>query len=296
MSKRAGVILGLIVAAVVAVAVIPISILLVGGHEEPPASKPTPTEPDVPAPTSTPRGPAENDEWYGGGSYQTVDVFLVDEALPVDDAPHERGIGLSATPASADGAPVFADPEEEPVAWLPQEQRYGGTVVPVVEEHEHWVKVLLVGRQARAGDGDPGQLSGWLRKADIELAEQDNSVEVDLEAHTIDIVTGTGDDASRETVSTDFAWGTEATPTPMGRSFVMLTEVTSFDYTRGHPIVYLSVQSPTLATFGGDDVAITAFHYHDLHSGDISNGCLRVDADAIEKLADLPEGTPVYIE
>ena len=66
-------------------------------------------------------------------------------------------------------------------------------------------------------------------------------------------------------------------------------------YTRGHPIVYLSAQSPTLDGFAGASVAVTAFHYHDDRSGSISNGCLRVDPDAITALAQLPLGTPVII-
>ncbi len=68
-----------------------------------------------------------------------------------------------------------------------------------------------------------------------------------------------------------------------------------FTYTRGNPIVYLSVQSPTLDGFDGANVAITAFHYHDWRSGQISNGCIRLDAAPIAKLAELPLGTPVYI-
>ena len=99
-----------------------------------------------------------------------------------------------------------------------------------------------------------------------------------------------------ERVANDFGSGTAATPTPLGRAFIMTTAVVpEYWYTRGHPIVYLSVQSQTLDGFGGADVAITAFHYHDDRSGAISNGCIRVDPDAITKLAELPLGTPVVI-
>ncbi|WP_119697916.1 L,D-transpeptidase [Microbacterium halotolerans] len=295
MSKRAVGIAGIVVATLVVVAMIPLAVIWVRGITAQPSADPAPTPTATVDPSPTPSGPAENSSSYSADDYPVVDVFMVNGALPVDDAPDEPAIGVTATPDEVDGAAVFADPAEDPVAWLPQKQRYGGTVVPVIEQHDHWVKVLLVGRQARAGDGDAGQLTGWLRADDVQLEGLDSSVEVDLGAGTVDIVTGAGDDARRETIATDFAWGTDATPTPKGRSFVMMTEVTSFAYARGHPIVYLSVQSSTLAGFGGQDVAITAFHYHDVRSGAISNGCIRVDADAITKLAALPEGTPIYV-
>ena len=164
--------------------------------------------------------------------------------------------------------------------------------MPVVERQKHWVKVLLTGRQAVPSQGNPAQVAGWLRVADVELAPSDALVVVSISARTIDVVRG----GVAERVATDFAWGTEKTPTPLGRTFVMTTRtVPEYGYTRGHPIVYWGVQSPTLDGFGGADAAVAAFHYHDARSGPISNGCIRVDPAAITKLAELPPGTPVIV-
>src|SRR5690606_12862558 len=237
-----------------------------------------------------------NTRAYEAGDLPRADVFGIHPELPVDDAPDERAVGVTAHPQSADGAPVFSDPTGEPVAWLGQEQQFGGTRLPVVELEENWARVLLVGRQAPAGQGDASQLSGWMRVADLELTPIEKSVRVDLAARTIEIVTENGDDIGNEVVATDFASGTDATPTPLGRTFIMFEDVVeSLGYTRGHPIVYLGVQSPTLAGYDGQSVAVTAFHYHDVRSGPISNGCIRVAPETIEALAALPEGTPVYI-
>ncbi len=187
---------------------------------------------------------------------------------------------------------MFADPAGQPVASLSATQRYGGAVVPVVRRYDDWVKVLLVGRQGVPPQGDPAQVSGWLRMADVTLAPQDARIVVSLSARTIDIVSRAG----TERVATDFGSGATDTPTPVGRAFVMMTRTApDLGYTRGHPLVYLSVQSRTLAGFGGADVAVTAFHYHDDRSGAISNGCIRVSADVIERLAQLPEGTLVEV-
>lgn len=251
---------------------------------------PTPTPEPEPEPEPEPTEHPEDTSDYDVSSLPAAHVFSVIPELPVDDDPLADTTGLVAHPV-ADAAPVFAAPGEEPVAQLPREQQFDGTIVPVIEQEEHWVRVLLVGRQGLPGDGDPAQLSGWLRAADVTLSELSHTVEVSIGDGTIDIV---GPDGA-ERVADGFAWGTEATPTPLGRSFIQMTRVTSFSYARGHPLVYLSVQSPTLAGFDGAESAVTAFHYHDVRSGAVSNGCIRVGADTITRLAELPPGTAVYI-
>lgn len=252
---------------------------------------PTPVSTPTPTPTPTPTGPAENTTEYDLQALPEVNVFAVIDALPVDDDPYGAFTGDAVTAVGA-SAPVFADPTGEPVAALPRDYAYDGTTVPVIEQHEHWARVLLTGRSARPSEGDPAQVTGWVRMADVATSTVDAVVEVSLADRTIDIVRA--GDATR--IATDFAWGTEATPTPEGRAFIMLSRaVPSFAYTRGHPIVYLSVQSPTLDGFDGADAAVTAFHYHDARSGAISNGCIRVDPDAITALAELPLGTPVVV-
>ncbi|MGO2745265.1 L,D-transpeptidase [Microbacterium sp.] len=249
-----------------------------------PLSTPTPT------PTPTPTGFPANAGVYDAAALPEANVFAVLPQLPVDPTPQAPFAGYTAR-ATTDIVPVWADPLGEPVASLRREYRYGGTTVAVIEKQDDWVRVLLTGRQSTPSTGDPAQLTGWLRTADVELALTDTTVEVSLSARTIDIIRA----GVVERIATDFGWGTDQTPTPIGRTFIHLSEVTSFDYTRGFPVVYLSLQSPTLDGFGGQDVAITAFHYHDEHSGSISNGCLRLDEAAITTLAGLPEGTGVTI-
>ncbi|MGU3643958.1 L,D-transpeptidase [Microbacterium sp. C23T] len=254
-------------------------------------STPTPTRTPTPTPTPTPTGFAANTASYDVTTLPQINVFAVIPALPVDDAAFTVPLPAHAV-AKGIGAPVWADPTAAPVAYLPHEFPYDGTSVPVVEEQENWVKVLLTGRQAVPSQGNPAQTTGWMRKTDVDLAPTDTSVVVSISGRTIDIVRA----GVPERIASDFAWGTDRTPTPLGRAFIMTTRVVpEYAYTRGHPIVYLSVQSPTLDGFGGADVAVTAFHYHDDRSGPISNGCLRVDPEAITKLSELPLGTPVIV-
>lgn len=259
------------------------------------APTPTPTATVEPAPMSTPTptqiGPAADTNAYDLAGLPEITVFAVVPELPVDDDPFGALPGVTAR-AKGTLAAVFAEPGAAPVASLPRDYYYDGTVVPVIEKYDAWVKVMLVGRQAYPSGGDSGQLTGWLRTQDVELTAQEAVVEVSLADRTVDIVRG----EDRQRVAADFGSGVEATPTPLGRSFIMMvrTEPT-FAYTRGNPIIYLSVQSPTLDGFDGGDVAVTAFHYHDARSGRVSNGCLRVDEAAAHALSALPLGTPVII-
>lgn len=236
-------------------------------------------------------GEPANTTAYDTASLPQIDVWTVNPALPVDDDPFGAVTGELAQPVSA--APIFADPTGQPIGYLPREAAYGGTIVPVVVHDSHWVKVLLAGRQGLPPEGSAAQAVGWLRVADVELTRAESFVEVHLEARTIDIVTAAG----RERVASDFAWGKPSTPTPVGRTFVMLTRVVpEFTYTMGHPLVYLGVQSPTLAGFDGGEVAVTAFHYYRERSGPNSFGCIYLDGVATDRLAQLPAGTPVLVQ
>lgn len=245
----------------------------------------------LPTPTPTPTGFPANTAVYDTAGLPQVDVFALIPALPVDADPDAPFAGFAAR-AKAGAVPVWADPTGEPVAALPRDFEFDGTTVAVVEKQEHWLRVLLTGRQALPSSGNPAQLSGWVRATDVDLTPVESTVEVSIAARTIDIVRGD----ARERIATDFAWGTPETPTPLGRSFIMMARaVPEFGYTRGNPLIYLSVQSPTLDGFGGDPAAVTAFHYHDARTGPISNGCIRLDAATIATLAQLPQGTGVRI-
>lgn len=261
---------------------------------EPAPAAPTSTPTPAPTPTPNPAVPAAlpaNTTAYDAATLPQVDVFAVIPALPVDDDPFGALTGLGARPLAA-GAPVFADPAGQPVGFLPRDLTFDGTTAPVIQRDENWVRVLLVGRQAYPSQGSPAQVTGWLRAADVEVAPLEASVEVSLSARTIDIVRA----GVAERIASDFGSGVPETPTPVGRTYIMTTRIEpSFGYTRGYPLVYLAAQSPTLDGFGGADVAVTAFHYHDARTGSLSNGCLRVDPLAIEALAALPAGTPVTI-
>jgi hypothetical protein len=252
---------------------------------------PTPRSTPTPTRTATPTQFPANKKKYDLKALPQVNVFALIPALPLDDDAFGAFEGDVAR-ALGNGAPVFSDPTGQPVGYLARDYQHDGTTVPIVEKQKFWVKVLLAGRQAVPSQGTSAQVAGWLRTQDIQTTPTAAEVEVSISSRTIDIVRA----GVPQRVATDFGWGRAETPTPLGRTFIMTSAVVpGYEYTRGHPIVYFGVQSPTMDGFGGADIAVTAFHYHDQRSGAISNGCIRVDPAAITRLAELPLGTPVVI-
>lgn len=270
-----------------------VAVLVSGASATPGPVQGLPVAPVMPIATEPPAttGAPENATAYDIDALPQIDVWSITPGIPVDDDPFAPMTGDLAQPLAA-GAPIFADPTGVPIGYLPREGSYGGTAVPVVIRDTHWVKVLLAGRQSVPPEGTAAQTVGWLRIADVELTPVQSYIEVHLEAHTVDIVTARG----VERVASDFSWGKPSTPTPVGRTFVMLTRVVpEFAYTLGHPLIYLGVQSPAMAGFDGGEVAVTAFHYYRERSGANSFGCIYLDGPATDRLAQLPAGTPVII-
>ena len=107
-------------------------------------------------------GPDADPTSYDLAALPLIDVWTVNPALPVDDAPFAPMTGDLARPLGA-GAPVFAAPGSAPLGYLARDGIYGGSTVPVVAETEHWVKVLVAGRQGTPPSGTPAQAAGWLR-------------------------------------------------------------------------------------------------------------------------------------
>ena len=255
-----------------------------------PEPKATPAPPPTRTPTPSPAPSATPEPVYDLAGLPIQDAFAIQPQLPLDDEPGGGFTGLVAAP-KADAIPVFASADAaQPIAMLPRTNSYGDTAVPVVRFGDGLrAQVLLPGRQAAPS---PGQIAGWVRLADVQLTQAAATVEVNLRDRTLDIVHA---DGSHERVASDFGWGAPETPTPLGRTFIMTTIPDAAPYVRGHLVVYTGQQSQTIAGFDGASVAVVAFHYYDDRSGPISNGCIRLDAAAIDRMAQLPAGTPVRV-
>ncbi|MEU8307710.1 L,D-transpeptidase [Actinomadura sp. NPDC048955] len=201
--------------------------------------------------------------------------------LPRDEAPSAKSDGTVVHPN--DAVPVSAKPGAPAVAELPSTQLKGPTWVPVVESRPGWRRVLLPSR--------PNGVTGWIPDSGLKSARSSSAVKVDLGDKKLTLSQG-----GRQVGSWSVAIGAPKTPTPTGRTF-MLASLAPAKPTFSPLVLPVGAHSATLDTFGGGPGTV-AFHgwpSKSVFGKAVTHGCVRVPADALNKLAKVPLGTPVQI-
>ncbi|NUO97768.1 MAG: L,D-transpeptidase, partial [Nonomuraea sp.] len=165
---------------------------------------------------------------------------------------------------------------------------YGATRVFLVERDEgEWLQVLLPIR--------PNGSKGWIRAADVTLAETSYRVEIDRGAFRFTVY-----DGDRPVRTGKVATGEAGTPTPPGRYFFTeLVKPVGDGGAYGAYAFGLSGFSPVLKSFAGGPGQL-AIHGTDKPSAigtRASHGCVRVGNDDITWMAkNLAIGTPVVVK
>lgn len=182
--------------------------------------------------------------------------------------------------------PVYRAPGAAPFAMLPVQEISSDTWVPVVAQEDGWVQVLLPSR--------PNGSVGWLSTQDSALAVTRTSyrVEVDRVAFRLTLIRD-GTPVAAWTIGV----GKESAPTPAGRTFVMAS-LTDEKQTYSPVILPLGIHSTSHETFGGGPGTTGIHTWPDpgVFGTRSSDGCVRVPADALHRLAaEVPLGTPVLI-
>ncbi len=201
------------------------------------------------------------------------------------DAPRDRGVdptdGEVAHPRRS--VPVYAEPGRRPFAKVGPRQ-LGPTWLPVVDRRGGWSKVLLPSR--------PNGASGWVRTALLERATTPYLVRVHLGSRTLELVK---DGATAGTW--DVAVGAPGTPTPTGRTFVLGSVVD--DQQGFSPVILpLGSHSDTLDTYGGGPGTVAFHGWPDtsVFGQAVSHGCVRVPAEALDLLRQVPLGSLVIVD
>jgi len=149
-----------------------------------------------------------------------------------------------------------------------------------------WVEVMLPRR--------PNGSTGWVRAADVTMADDDWRLQVELGAHRLTVWKG-ADVIRQETV----AVGMASAPTPTGDFFLTETIETGRPSGPYGPWAFgLSAFSDVYTSFAGGPGQIGLHGTNDPQAlgGDVSHGCIRVTNEAITDLAQrVPPGTPISI-
>jgi lipoprotein-anchoring transpeptidase ErfK/SrfK len=178
--------------------------------------------------------------------------------------------------------------EDEPTVVLDNPNENGAPLVFLVEDDlGDWLQVLLPIR--------PNGSTGFIRTADVELARNSYSIDIELSAHRLTVTKG--DEVIADEV---IGVGTAATPTPGGKYYLKeLLEPPDPNGVYGPYAYGLSGFSNVLEEFNGGPgvIGLHGTNQPELLGTDVSKGCIRMSNEAITKLAEvLPLGTPVHIE
>ncbi len=215
----------------------------------------------------------------------TTTTFPLPPAFPTPTTtPAYRHLVATAVGPSID---VFAAPDAVAgPAWTLPNPRPSGSeqVFLVVGQQRGWLNVLVPVR--------PNGSTGWIRTSDVTVLGHDFSIVVSLGAHTLTVYEG-----DRVWAEEPVGVGVENTPTPGGRFYTV--ELFASQKAAYGPYAYgLSGYSEVFYDFAGGDGQF-GIHGTSDPSGigsDVSNGCIRMNNDAITRLAEaLPIGVPVEI-
>ena len=139
----------------------------------------------------------------------------------------------------------------------------------------------------------PNGITGWVRAADVELTAVTARIDVDLSERRVTLY-----ERGRRVLSATAAIGTPQTPTPTGHFYVnqrLIPEDTSGPF--GPGAIGISAFSEVLIGWAqGGPIAIHGTNRPELIGRAVSNGCLRIRNDLLERMFEkAPEGTPVTV-
>jgi hypothetical protein len=179
--------------------------------------------------------------------------------------------------------PVYAAPGRRPFAKVTPKQM-NDTWLPVIDRRKGWTQVLLPSR--------PNGSVGWLRTAQLVERHTAYVVRVHVGTRRMELVRD-GTTIGEWSV----AVGAPATPTPTGRTF-LLGSIVDEQQSFSPLILPLGTHSDTLDSYGGGPGTVALHGWEDtsVFGKAISHGCVRVPADALDQLRQVPLGTLVIID
>ncbi|WP_433831783.1 L,D-transpeptidase [Actinoplanes sp. CA-015351] len=181
---------------------------------------------------------------------------------------------------------LYDEPGGEPRAYLPPKISGLPTVAPIVARDNGWVAVLAPSSNRRIG---------WVPEDGWTPEPLGDHIVVDLSEHRLTWLR-----EGEEQQSWEVSVGSKATPTPLGRTYVMGTTTTNGAIYEGLDALVLGTvpekKENLAASLRGAHTAIHAWSRTSAFGRSVSNGCVRMPAAAQRALLDTVEpGTPVLV-
>jgi lipoprotein-anchoring transpeptidase ErfK/SrfK len=201
----------------------------------------------------------------------------------LDPQPFAASDGLMLHPEAS--KVVYAEPGGPPIAVVPTTQLDDPTWLPVIDSRPGWMRVLLPSR--------PNGSTGWIHTGDgkIKQTYSPYQVRIDLTARRLTLLKG-----GQETGSWPVAIGTEETPTPTGRTF-LLASLSPPEITYSPVILPLGMHSEKLQTFDGGPGTVGLHGWPDKSAFGkaVSHGCVRLPKDGLDAVSHIPLGSLIII-
>ena len=178
---------------------------------------------------------------------------------------------------------VYAAPGRRPFAKVTAKQM-NDTWLPVIDRRGGWTQVLLPSR--------PNGSTGWLRTRQLEERRTPYLIRVHVGSRRLELLR-----EGEPIGSWSVAVGAPETPTPVGRTF-LLGSIVDEAQSYSPLILPLGSHSDTLDSYGGGPGTVALHGWPDtsVFGRAVSHGCVRVPADALEQLRQVPLGTLVIVD
>jgi lipoprotein-anchoring transpeptidase ErfK/SrfK len=186
--------------------------------------------------------------------------------------------------------PRYASPGVLAAGTVPASWYDRPSVLPVIAASPGWVQVRLAQR--------PNGSTAWLPNQDVTLGGTPYRIVVNAATTRLALY-----DDGRLVFSAPAGVGTLEDPTPAGEYFVAFDEQPPQPNPGYGPfIIVTSAHSPAIADWEGSGDAVIGIHGplgDDTEIGTsgarISHGCIRLHDQALERLTEVPPGTPVDV-
>jgi lipoprotein-anchoring transpeptidase ErfK/SrfK len=187
-------------------------------------------------------------------------------------------------------APRYASPGQVASGTVPATWYDRPSVLPVIATSPGWVQVRLAQR--------PNGSAAWLPDTDVTLSRTPYRIVINATTTQLALY-----DNGRLVFSAPAGVGTRKDPTPAGEYFVAFDEQPPQPNSGYGPFIMVtSAHSPAIADWEGSGDAVIGIHGplgDDSEIGtsgaQISHGCIRLHDQALERLAEVPPGTPIDV-